>query len=107
MLILVIGDLFIAERAIDLPLPFKKLLVPGRIGACLVTGTPSLHAKSYLESIAPIVISTLSRNISKSVKSLVVEFEGWRLGLVEVRERERELLTLTLRQAQYLTREMH
>ena len=87
MLILVIGDLFIPERAIDLPLQFKKLLVPGKIGACLVTGTPSLHAKTYLESIAPIVISTQSsRNISKSLKSLVVEFEGWRLGLLEVKE---------------------
>ncbi|KAJ3348877.1 Vacuolar protein sorting-associated protein 29 [Kappamyces sp. JEL0680] len=84
MLVLVIGDFYIPERAIDLPAKFKKLLVPGKIGSILVTGTPSMHIKNYLESISPMVISAASaKHIAKSQKSLVVEFEGWKLGVIE------------------------
>ena len=38
MLVLCIGDLHIPHRATDLPLQFRKLLVPGKIHHTLCTG---------------------------------------------------------------------
>lgn len=38
VLVLVIGDLHIPIRSHDLPLKFKKLLVPGKIQQVLLTG---------------------------------------------------------------------
>lgn len=42
MLVLVLGDLHIPHRCGNLPLKFKKLLVPGRIHHILVTGITSV-----------------------------------------------------------------
>ncbi|KAK3943492.1 putative vacuolar protein sorting-associated protein [Diplogelasinospora grovesii] len=53
-LILVIGDLHIPDRALDIPAKFKKLLAPGKIGQTLCLG--NLTDKStyeYLRTIAP------------------------------------------------------
>ncbi|KAI8920469.1 Metallo-dependent phosphatase-like protein [Entophlyctis helioformis] len=58
MLVLVLGDLHVPHRSIDLPAKFKKLLVPGKIQQILCTGnlsTKSLH--DYLRTIAPEVIA--------------------------------------------------
>ncbi|KAI9263762.1 vacuolar protein sorting-associated protein 29-like protein [Sporodiniella umbellata] len=53
MLVLVLGDLHIPHRAHDLPLKFKKLLIPGKIQKIICTG--NLTDKStfdYLRTIA-------------------------------------------------------
>ncbi|KAK4610053.1 Vacuolar protein sorting-associated protein 29 [Fulvia fulva] len=53
-LVLVLGDLFIPDRAIDIPQKFKKLLTPGKIGQILCLGnltSPSVY--HFLRSLAP------------------------------------------------------
>ncbi|MCJ1308377.1 Vacuolar protein sorting-associated protein 29 [Agyrium rufum] len=53
-LVLVLGDLFIPDRAPDIPAKFKKLLSPGKIGEILCLGnltSPSVY--EYLRGIAP------------------------------------------------------
>ncbi|KAF2223641.1 Metallo-dependent phosphatase-like protein [Elsinoe ampelina] len=53
-LVLVLGDLFIPDRAIDIPAKFKKLLTPNKIGQILCLGnltSPSVYA--FLRSLAP------------------------------------------------------
>ncbi|KAK5138299.1 hypothetical protein LTR08_003360 [Meristemomyces frigidus] len=53
-LVLVLGDLFIPDRAIDIPAKFKKLLSPGKIAQVLCLGnltSPSVY--HFLRSLAP------------------------------------------------------
>ncbi|KAI6250217.1 Vacuolar protein sorting-associated protein 29 [Erysiphe necator] len=53
-LVLVIGDLHIPDRAIDIPAKFKKLLTPGKIGQTLCLGNlTDKPTFEYLRSIAP------------------------------------------------------
>ncbi|KAF2117511.1 retrograde transporter [Lophiotrema nucula] len=53
-LVLCIGDLFIPDRAPDIPQKFKKLLAPGKIGQILCLGnTTSPAVLDFLHSIAP------------------------------------------------------
>jgi vacuolar protein sorting-associated protein 29 len=82
MLILVIGDFFIPERQTDLPLKFKKLLVPGKISTVFATGNPSLQIRKFLETISKTLICT-SKLKEKYTKHVVTEFEGWRIGMVD------------------------
>ncbi|KAH9814436.1 Metallo-dependent phosphatase-like protein [Melampsora americana] len=54
VLLLTIGDLHIPLRTHDLPLKFKKLLVPGKIGQIVCTGNVcDRETWEYLRSIAP------------------------------------------------------
>ncbi|PPJ56200.1 hypothetical protein CBER1_10334 [Cercospora berteroae] len=53
-LVLVLGDLFIPDRAIDIPAKFKKLLTPGKISQILCLGnltSPSVY--HFLRNLAP------------------------------------------------------
>ncbi|KAG7285288.1 hypothetical protein NEMBOFW57_009910 [Staphylotrichum longicolle] len=53
-LILVIGDLHIPDRALDIPLKFKKLLSPGKIAQTLCLGNLTDRSTyDYLRSISP------------------------------------------------------
>ncbi|SAL95925.1 hypothetical protein [Absidia glauca] len=53
VLVLVIGDLHIPHRAHDLPLKFKKLLVPGKIQQIICTGNIcDKETLDYLKTIA-------------------------------------------------------
>ncbi|CAK7209141.1 Vacuolar protein sorting-associated protein 29 [Sporothrix bragantina] len=53
-LILVIGDLHIPDRALDIPAKFKKLLAPGKIGQTICLGNlTDKHTYEYLRSVAP------------------------------------------------------
>ncbi|EPE03194.1 vacuolar protein sorting-associated protein [Ophiostoma piceae UAMH 11346] len=53
-LILVIGDLHIPDRALDIPPKFKKLLAPGKIGQTLCLGNlTDKQTYEYLRSVAP------------------------------------------------------
>ncbi|EKM77465.1 hypothetical protein AGABI1DRAFT_115087 [Agaricus bisporus var. burnettii JB137-S8] len=54
VLVLVIGDLHIPHRIHDLPLKFKKLLVPGKIQQILCTGNVcDKETFDYLRTISP------------------------------------------------------
>uniref|UniRef100_A0A336KBP4 Vacuolar protein sorting-associated protein 29 n=1 Tax=Culicoides sonorensis TaxID=179676 RepID=A0A336KBP4_CULSO len=53
MLVLVLGDLHIPHRCGNLPVKFKKLLVPGRIHHILVTGNLcTKESHDYLKTLA-------------------------------------------------------
>jgi vacuolar protein sorting-associated protein 29 len=54
VLVLIIGDLHIPHRIHDLPLKFKKLLVPGKIQQILCTGNVcDKETFDYLRTISP------------------------------------------------------
>ncbi len=58
VLVLVLGDLHIPQRALDLPTKFKKLLVPGKIAQILVTGNLSTQESyTYLKSICADIVA--------------------------------------------------
>ncbi|KAJ5459042.1 Phosphodiesterase [Penicillium desertorum] len=53
-LVLVIGDLFIPDRAPDLPAKFRKLLTPGKIGQTLCLGNlTDRETYDFLREVAP------------------------------------------------------
>ncbi|KAI8831646.1 Metallo-dependent phosphatase-like protein [Chytriomyces cf. hyalinus JEL632] len=53
VLVLVIGDLHVPHRAVDLPAKFKKLLAPGKINKILCTGNVnSKEAMDYLRGVS-------------------------------------------------------
>ncbi|KAL1955977.1 hypothetical protein VTO42DRAFT_7877 [Malbranchea cinnamomea] len=53
-LVLVIGDLFIPDRAPDIPAKFKKLLTPGKIGQILCLGNLTDRSTfEFLRQLAP------------------------------------------------------
>ncbi|KAI9756402.1 MAG: Vacuolar protein sorting-associated protein 29 [Lichina confinis] len=53
-LVLVLGDLFVPDRAPDIPAKFKKLLTPGKIGQILCLGNlTDKDTYEFLRSIAP------------------------------------------------------
>ncbi|MCJ1255746.1 Vacuolar protein sorting-associated protein 29 [Lignoscripta atroalba] len=53
-LVLVLGDLFIPDRAPDIPAKFKKLLAPGKIGQILCLGNlTDKETYDFLRQIAP------------------------------------------------------
>lgn len=53
-LILLLGDLFIPDRAPDLPAKFRKLLSPGKIGQTLCLGNlRDKETYDYLRTVAP------------------------------------------------------
>ncbi|KAI8899000.1 Metallo-dependent phosphatase-like protein [Globomyces pollinis-pini] len=70
MLILIIGDFHIPERQIDLPVKFKKLLVPGKIQVIIPIGDVSTQTMEYLSTICPVI-----------QKSKIAEYEGFKIGV--------------------------
>ncbi|KAK4695652.1 vacuolar protein sorting-associated protein 29, partial [Lecanoromycetidae sp. Uapishka_2] len=53
-LVLVLGDLFIPDRALDIPAKFKKLLAPNKIGQILCLGNlTDKETYDFLRAIAP------------------------------------------------------
>ena len=52
MLVLALGDLYIPDRAPDLPPKFKSMLVPGKIQHIICTGNLRIkEAHDYLKSL--------------------------------------------------------
>lgn len=86
-LILVIGDLHIPDRALDIPPKFKKLLSPGKIGQTLCLGNlTDRHTYEYLRSIAPdlkIVKGRFDVEATSLPLSQVVTHGSLRVGFVE------------------------
>jgi vacuolar protein sorting-associated protein 29 len=83
MLILIIGEFYIPEREMDIPLKFKKLLVPGKINVILSTGNNSKQTLDYLETICPTVIHVRGLTDNTKKDRVVVEYESFQMGLVE------------------------
>lgn len=86
-LILVIGDLHIPDRALDIPAKFKKLLAPGKISQTLCLG--NLTDKStydYLRSISPdlkIVKGRMDVEATSLPLTQTVTHGGLRIGFLE------------------------
>lgn len=58
MLVLIIGDLHIPQRAVDIPLELKKLLVPGKVDKIICTGNlTSEETFEYLKIVSADVVA--------------------------------------------------
>jgi len=83
-LILVIGDLFIPDRAPDIPQKFKKLLSPGKIGQVLCLGNlTDKETYDFLRATAPdlqIVKGDFDTEATNLALSKVVQHGGLRIG---------------------------
>jgi len=83
-LILVIGDLFIPDRAPDIPQKFKKLLTPGKIGQVLCLGNlTDKETYDFLRATAPdlqIVKGDFDTEATNLALSKVVQHGGLRIG---------------------------
>ncbi|GJC82379.1 vacuolar protein sorting-associated protein 29 [Colletotrichum liriopes] len=86
-LILVIGDLHIPDRALDIPPKFKKLLAPGKIGQTLCLGNlTDKHTYEYLRTIAPdlkIVKGRFDVEATSLPLTQVVTHGSLRIGFLE------------------------
>ncbi|KAK3904604.1 Metallo-dependent phosphatase-like protein [Staphylotrichum tortipilum] len=86
-LILVIGDLHIPDRALDIPLKFKKLLSPGKIGQTLCLGNLTDRSTyDYLRSISPdlkMVKGRMDVEASSLPLTQVVTHGAVRVGFLE------------------------
>ncbi|PKS10437.1 hypothetical protein jhhlp_002188 [Lomentospora prolificans] len=86
-LILVIGDLHIPDRALDLPAKFKKLLAPGKISQTLCLGNlTDKTTYEYLRSITPdlkIVKGRYDVEATSLPLTQVVSHGSLRIGFLE------------------------
>jgi len=86
-LVLVIGDLHIPDRALDIPAKFKKLLTPGKIGQTLCLGNlTDKTTYEYLRSISPdlkIVKGRFDSDATSLPLSQVVTHGSLRIGFME------------------------
>ncbi|KAF4123755.1 vacuolar protein sorting-associated protein 29 [Geosmithia morbida] len=86
-LILVIGDMYIPDRALDIPAKFKKLLAPGKISQTLCLGNlTDKHTYDYLRSISPDLKIVKGRHDIEATSlpvAQVVTHGGMRVGFLE------------------------
>ncbi|KAK3344024.1 MJ0936 family phosphodiesterase [Lasiosphaeria hispida] len=86
-LILVIGDLHIPDRALDIPAKFKKLLAPGKIAQTLCLGNLTDKATyEYLRTMAPdlkIVKGRMDVEATSLPLTQVVTHGSVRIGFLE------------------------
>lgn len=86
-LILVIGDLHIPDRALDIPPKFKKLLAPGKISQSICLGNlTDKPTYEYLRSISPdlkIVKGRFDVEATSLPLTQVVAHGGLRIGFLE------------------------
>ncbi|KAL2265388.1 hypothetical protein VTJ83DRAFT_6488 [Remersonia thermophila] len=86
-LILVIGDLHIPDRALDIPPKFKKLLSPGKIAQTLCLGNLTDRATyDYLRSISPdlrLVRGRMDVEAASLPLTQVVTHGALRIGFLE------------------------
>jgi len=86
-LVLVIGDLHIPDRALDIPAKFKKLLTPGKIGQTLCLGNlTDKPTYDYLRSLTPdlkIVKGRFDSDATSLPLSGVVTHGSLRVGFLE------------------------
>ncbi|KAI3623113.1 VPS29 [Malassezia furfur] len=78
MLVLVIGDLLLPYRALDLPAKFRKLLVPGKIQQVVCTGNVcDKQTHDYLRSLANEI-----HMVKGDYDELVLQYPPLRIGVV-------------------------
>lgn len=88
MLVLTIGDLYVPERAIDIPAKFKKLLQPkGKIDKVLCLGniTSSKTTYNFLQNISndfQMVKGEFDELVSDLPQSLVFSLDNLKIGLI-------------------------
>ncbi|PSR78043.1 Metallo-dependent phosphatase-like protein [Coniella lustricola] len=86
-LILVIGDLHIPDRALDIPQKFKKLLAPGKISQTLCLGNlTDKTTYEYLRSVSPdlkIVKGRFDVEATSLPLTQVVAHGSLRIGFLE------------------------
>ncbi|KAG5495407.1 hypothetical protein GH5_03068 [Leishmania sp. Ghana 2012 LV757] len=87
VLVLVVGDTWVPQRASGIPEVFCKMFSPGRIHKLLITGSVgSKEMYDYLRTIAPevhCVASTVDRQWADRLpESVVLTVEGLKLGLI-------------------------
>jgi len=86
-LVLVIGDLHIPDRALDIPAKFKKLLTPGKIGQTLCLGNlTDKPTYEYLRGLSPdlkIVRGVYDVDAHSLPLSQVVTHGSLRIGFLE------------------------
>lgn len=84
-LVLIIGDLHIPQRSVDLPEKFKELLVPGKVQHVLCTGNiGNREHTDWLKSLSSnvhIVRGDFDEGISLPDQK-VVTIGDWKIGLV-------------------------
>ena len=86
MIILVIGDIHIPQRAFKIPEPFAKLLVPGKIHRILCTG--NITNKAELDALKRIckdivlVSGDCDDHFQEAKESLTVKIGGINFGLI-------------------------
>jgi len=105
-LILVIGDLFIPDRAPDIPQKFRKLLSPGKIGQVLCLGNiTDKDTYDFLRATAPdlqIVKGDFDTEAPNLPLSKVVQHGGLRIGLTHghtiIPQGDADSLLITARQ---------
>jgi vacuolar protein sorting-associated protein 29 len=82
MLILILGDYYIPSSESDIPIPFKKLLVPGKISAVFSTGNLDRETLQYLSTISNQVINIRGKLDSLKTKdSQTIEFLNFKFGI--------------------------
>jgi len=83
-LVLVIGDLFIPDRAPEIPAKFRKLLAPGKIGQVVCLGNiTDKETYDFLRQTAPdlhIVKGDFDTEAANLALSKVVQHGGLRIG---------------------------
>jgi len=86
-LILVIGDLHIPDRALDIPAKFKKLLAPGKISQTLCLGNlTDKTTYEYLRSISPDLKIVKGRHDVEATSlpiTSIVQHGSLRVGFLE------------------------
>ncbi|CAG9938800.1 hypothetical protein V2G26_001294 [Clonostachys chloroleuca] len=86
-LVLVIGDIHIPDRALDIPAKFKKLLAPGKISQTLCLGNlTDRQTYEYLRGICPDLKIVKGRHDVEATSlpvTNVVQHGGIRIGFLE------------------------
>lgn len=87
-LVLVLGDLHIPSRAREIPAPFKRMLVPGKMQHVICTGNLSSQDYEDLRGLAPnlhVVAGDYDNTNSSGLifpETRVLQVGGFRIGVV-------------------------
>eukprot|EP01006_Ploeotia_vitrea_P045428 TRINITY_DN66941_c2_g11_i1.p1 TRINITY_DN66941_c2_g11~~TRINITY_DN66941_c2_g11_i1.p1 ORF type:complete len:184 (-),score=21.48 TRINITY_DN66941_c2_g11_i1:98-649(-) len=85
MLVVVLGDMHIPQRALDVPAAFKKMLTPNKVQRILCTGNlTSKEAMDYLRTITP-EIHIVKGDFDEgrdTPEYQVVKLGSWKVGII-------------------------
>lgn len=82
-LVLVCGDFYIPQRADDMPQKFKDLLSVSKLQYVLCTGNVGdTETANYLKELSGQYIQTKGDWDESGIESKVIEYRGWKIGMV-------------------------